>query len=249
MSHSLMTSHETLSNELEQLNALLNRYCLSITHSVWDSEDLVQDTWVKVLDRKRELDLDHNNPEALLLRTAKNTWIDQVRRRKVLDRILNQERDQLAEGEKHLTGESSKVDIEIAFYYLMKYLSPLQRTVFLLRGTLGYSVADTASKLQTTEGAVKAAYHRARKELQSLKNDDHALDEIVINDEENAEWNLSAMVRAYINGEVEEVLRLVQGDQGMHYVCNVYSMASIRAQMKNKTHHKCLSNVYASMAA
>ncbi|MBD8499707.1 RNA polymerase sigma factor [Paenibacillus arenosi] len=247
MSHSLTTSHETVSNDLEQLNAVLSRYCLSLTHSVWDSEDLVQDTWVKVLDRKPEQE--HNNPEALLLRTAKNTWIDQVRRKKVLDRILNQEREQWAEGEKHHIGGSSTFDIEIAFYYVMKYLSPLQRTVFLLRGALGYSVADTANKLQTTEGAVKAAYHRARKELQSLKNDDDAVDAIVITDEEDVQWNLSALVRAYVNGEVEEVVRLVQGEQGMHYVCNISSMVSTRAQMKNKAHRNCVFNVYASLAA
>ncbi|WP_051217643.1 RNA polymerase sigma factor [Paenibacillus assamensis] len=247
MSHSLTTSYETVSSDLEQLHAVLSRYCLSLTHSVWDSEDLVQDTWVKILDRKREQE--HNNSEALLLRTAKNTWIDQVRRRKILDRILNQEREQLTEGEKHLTGGSSTLDIEIAFYYVMKYLSPLQRTVLLLRGALGYSVADTASKLQTTEGAVKAAYHRARKGLQSLKEDDDALDEMVITDEEVVQWNLSALVRAYVNGEVEEILRLVQGEQGIHDVCNVYFLAATRKQMKNKTHNKCVSNVYASLAA
>ena len=40
--------------------------------------------------------------------------------------------------------------------------------VLLLRDVYGYSVSETASILKTTEGAVKAALHRAHKELQSL---------------------------------------------------------------------------------
>ncbi|MCR8842373.1 RNA polymerase sigma factor [Paenibacillus sp. SC116] len=231
MNDSLTTSHEMGESSLEQLNELLNRYCLSLTHSVWDSEDLVQDTWVKYLDRKQEHV--HANPEALLLRTAKNSWIDQHRRKKVFERILNENREQLDNGEK-FAQDSSSFDLETAFQQLMKHLSPLQRTVLLLRSVFGYSVADTAKKLQTTEGAVKAAYHRARKELHGLAID---MEDVPISSEdEEAQWKSGAIVRAYINGDVDEVLRLVQGDQGAIYACSAYSIASIRVQMKNKTH-------------
>ncbi|WP_231638639.1 RNA polymerase sigma factor [Paenibacillus sp. JCM 10914] len=77
---------------LEELNALLHRYCLSLTSSEWDSEDLVQDTWLKALEYTQ--DRSHPNPEALLLRVAKNTWIDRARREQLYRRILDEKLEQ-----------------------------------------------------------------------------------------------------------------------------------------------------------
>lgn len=195
-------------DNLEQLNALLNKYCLSLTGSEWDSDDLVQDTWIKLLEKIK--DRQHNNPEALLLRTAKNTWIDRVRRRKVFERILDKEREQAKENGEGIK-DSSSLNMEMAFHFLIQYLSPLQRTVLLMRSVLGYSVAEAAVKLQTTEGAVKAAYHRARKELQTIDQD--SADFVSNPLEEETKTRLSALAAAYENGEVEVVLRLVQEDQ------------------------------------
>lgn len=205
MTNSPQINHTQAEFDLEHLNALLHRYCLSLAQSTWDSDDLVQDTWVKILEKIKERQ--HNNPEALLLRTAKNGWIDQVRRRQVYDRILDKEQELAREAQAAL-GNNSTFDLEIAFYYLIKHLSPLQRTVLLLRSVLGYSVAETADKLFTTEGAVKAAYHRARKTLETKEQE---LGEVHIDSrEEELKTRLNALAIAYMDGEVDEVLRLVQ---------------------------------------
>lgn len=243
MTNSLELLRETEDINLEQLNALLNRYCLSLTGSVWDSEDLVQDTWLKSLEKIKEQQ--HNNPEALLLRTAKNAWIDQIRRRKVFERILDKERE-LAKEDGEPAMDSSTLNMEMAFYFLMKHLSPLQRTVLLMRSVLGYSVAETAEKLQTTEGAVKAAYHRARKELQAVDQD--VEDEIVIPQEEETQSRLSAMATAYVNGEVDEVLRLVQGDQEVLNVVGAYS-TSIQARFEYSSFTYSFNHFEARMVA
>ncbi|UNK16886.1 RNA polymerase sigma factor [Paenibacillus sp. N3/727] len=231
MTNPLNTLHEPEDNNLEQLNALLNRYCLSLTQSVWDSEDLVQDTWLKSLEKIK--DQQHNNPQALLLRTAKNAWIDQIRRRKVFERILDKEREQAKE-DGDAVMDSSTLNMEMAFHFLMKHLSPLQRTVLLMRSVLGYSVAETAEKLQSTEGAVKAAYHRARKELQAVEHDIE--DEIVVPQEEEARIRLNAIATAYVNGEVDEVLRLVQGDQEVLIVVGAYS-TSVQSQFEYPSYY------------
>jgi DNA-directed RNA polymerase specialized sigma24 family protein len=44
------TLTEPVGEKLEQLQATLSRYCMSLTECSWDAEDLVQDTWLKALD-------------------------------------------------------------------------------------------------------------------------------------------------------------------------------------------------------
>lgn len=190
--------------DIEQLNASLGRYCLSLTNCDWESDDLKQATWIKFLE---SINLQqHNNIEALLLRTAKNTWIDHVRRKKVFGRILNRYQEQCSE---QTDLSCSRFNLEIAFQLLIKHLTPLQRTVTLMRGVLGYSSAETAKKLNTTEGAVKTAYHRARKNLKGLQNEIN-LEQFIIEDSDAA--GLKKLAEAYLNGEVEAVLRLIQMD-------------------------------------
>ncbi|MEW9107192.1 RNA polymerase sigma factor [Paenibacillus sp. S-12] len=231
---------------LEQLNNVLNRYCLSLTHSKWDSEDLVQDTWVKILTRNKEIE--HNNPEALLLRTARNAWIDQVRRRHRFDQILMKQQLQSQEHNDSIQ-KNSTIDIEAAFQYMMTHLSPLQRTVLLMRSVLGYSVADTANKLKTTEGAVKAAYHRARKMLHDVKEDEY-MEEAILPDNPEARSHIRALTIAFVNGEVNEVLRLVQGEQDLVPVLNMYAMSNqMRYKQKQRAYNQMFQHFEAVLAA
>lgn len=71
---------------LQELGKALQHYCLSLTRSRFDADDLAQETWAKALGyRKFTIS---PNPEALLLRIAKNTWIDASRRRGSLIRAM-----------------------------------------------------------------------------------------------------------------------------------------------------------------
>jgi RNA polymerase sigma factor (sigma-70 family) len=191
---------------LEEMNATLHRYCLSLTNSSWDSDDLVQDTWIKALEHMKQRS--HVNPEALLLRIAKNTWIDRVRRDQTYRRILDEKLEQVLPREE-TSNEDSKLNIEFAFQWLLEHLSPLQRTVLLLREVYEYSVSETAVKLKTTEGAVKAALHRAHKVLQSLDPEEEELI-LTMPEEEEMTLNLRALAEAYQSGDVEAVVRLIQ---------------------------------------
>lgn len=244
MTNSSQTNHKQADLNLEHLNALLHRYCLSLTQSVWDSDDLVQDTWVKTLEKIN--DGQHNNPEALLLRTAKNGWIDQVRRRKIFERILDKEQEQAKEAQ-DVHGDGSTFDMEIVFYYLIKHLPPLQRTVLLLRSVLGYSVAETADKLLTTEGAVKAAYHRARK---TLENTGKELEEIQFDStEEELKNRINALAIAYVEGEVDEVLRLVQQNQDDQDMVSAVGSYSAQARHEFSSFGYSVSQMGIRMAA
>lgn len=65
---------------LDSLTALrpeVHRYCCRLTGNVWDGEDLLQDTLVRVFSLLGKSDA---NPRAYLVRTATDLWIDRVRR-------------------------------------------------------------------------------------------------------------------------------------------------------------------------
>ncbi|MFF2018306.1 RNA polymerase sigma factor [Paenibacillus sp. NPDC058177] len=182
------------------LQAALKRYCLSLTQSPWDAEDLAQDTWIKVLSYLQKAE--HRNIEALLLRTARNTWIDTVRRKMTFARILGLQ-PPAAEGME----DSCTAGTEAAFQALLEHLSPLQRTVFLLRDVLGHSALEAAELLNTTEGAVKAALHRARQSLPDVRKE--------LADEgprwrEDSDYllHLQRLAAAYEKGQVAELIRL-----------------------------------------
>ncbi|MBB6675135.1 RNA polymerase sigma factor [Cohnella nanjingensis] len=197
-------SERTSAAELERLQYVVQRYCLSLTGSGWEAEDLAQEAWLKALGTKQLRH--HPHPEALLLRIAKNAWIDQSRRKANLTRIL--------EGEKR--GDTARSDedglaIENALHALTLRLSPLQRTVFLLRDVLGYSIAEAAEMLKMTEGAVKAAHHRARRSLDAVQADLEA-DSLPAPEDDGLKAILRAMAAAYRSGDVAALIELAQQD-------------------------------------
>ncbi|GAB6926148.1 hypothetical protein JCM10914A_01310 [Paenibacillus sp. JCM 10914] len=215
---------------LEELNALLHRYCLSLTSSEWDSEDLVQDTWLKALEYTQ--DRSHPNPEALLLRVAKNTWIDRARREQLYRRILDEKLEQRPMEE--AANEAGRFQLELAFHWLQQQLSPLQRTVLLLRDVFDYSVSETAVMLRTTDGAVKAALHRAHKVLKSKHWADEEL-ALIMPEDEDAVLNLQALAEAYQSGDVEAVVRLMQGNTDE--VSAIGIMAPVQMQSISSTNN------------
>lgn len=190
---------------LEELQTAVYRYCLSLTRSSWDAEDLAQDTWLKAIGTLGERG--HANPEALLIRIAKTTWIDQSRRKQALKRILhNVTADSAATGK-----EPFPLELEETFRAVLKVLSPLQRSVWMLREIWDYSAKETAELLQTSEGAVKSALHRARELLREVRTELEEGRSSPASDREAA-GQLAAMAAAYRAGNVAALLRLLRGE-------------------------------------
>ncbi|QHW30264.1 RNA polymerase sigma factor [Paenibacillus rhizovicinus] len=153
-----------LPGAVEEMRFVLYRYCLSLTRSTWDAEDLVQETCLRALPVMNGA-MTHPNPTAYLLRTARNIAVDQSRRKLRAGRILEaMKRNEAALN--RLYDNSPELDYMLGL--LIQHLSPLQRTVFLLKELFGYKNAEMAAKLATSEGAVKAALHRARAAVDKL---------------------------------------------------------------------------------
>jgi|GEM_PF-1003204 RNA polymerase sigma-70 factor (ECF subfamily) len=158
----------TLHDALPDLMASLYAYCMSLTKSVTETEDLVQETCLKGLSSAVVQASERSgafNWEAYLIRIARNTWIDGIRKQEKLSSILAEMKSVLFE----FTDEGSFEELESAVQILVHTLPPWQRAIYILREIMGYKAAETAEMLRTTEGAVKAALSRARATITKVR--------------------------------------------------------------------------------
>ncbi|WP_068608680.1 RNA polymerase sigma factor [Paenibacillus swuensis] len=183
----------------------LIRYCNSMTRSSWEAEDLAQDTWLKAIQHDQG-----NRPEksdAFLYRIARNTWIDKIRRQARLHKIMQQDlsstKQEMNEG---------TIQLEIIFHTMIHYLTPVQRTVFMLRDVFGYTAKEASEHLGTTEGAVKAALLRGRQSILAVREE---LDKggLPLPQEEGARDYLKAIAAAYMDGDVALLVRMVLSNE------------------------------------
>jgi RNA polymerase sigma factor (sigma-70 family) len=192
--------------DMQELQSRLLRYCLTITESAWEAEDLVQETCLKAIGLLKGTSV-HANPAAYLFRIAKNTRIDQIRKQKMLQLKMNMIRQE----EQHYAPDLFDQDVEAAIQVLIKCLSPMLRSVFLLRDVFGFTNMEAAKFLKTTEGAIKTALHRARYSLQEFK-ESLANEEILNAKEESEKDILRALLMAIQFADVPLLVQLSQND-------------------------------------
>jgi RNA polymerase sigma factor (sigma-70 family) len=139
----------------------LRSYCRMLTGTPWDADDLYQDTLLKALKAEATF-LQHPSPKAFLLRSASNAWIDECRKRKADVGLPDNYEDTYADIDVYSFNVKDSLELLVAA------VPPLQVVVILLADVYEYSSREIANMLGTTEGAVKAALHRARKRLISV---------------------------------------------------------------------------------
>lgn len=144
-----------------------------------DAEDVVQDTFVRLL-RSPPADQDELRP--WLVRVAVNLARDQLRRRKTrgyvgswLPAPVSSEGDVVAglPGPDEVGPESRYSMLEsLSFGFLLaaEKLTPDQRAVMILRDVFGCSSAETAGALQIEEGNVRVILHRARGQMRQWES-------------------------------------------------------------------------------
>ncbi|ANF96815.1 RNA polymerase sigma factor [Paenibacillus bovis] len=197
--------------ELQSLMHSLYKYCLHLTRSAWDAEDLVQETCLKTISLLTESTaIQHINREAYMLRTARNLWIDILRRRTTWQHkqiLLQNSADQL---DCHSDAGYQRLESEWAAALLLHQLSPWQHAVFVLRDLFGYPAAETARILDTTEGAVKAALHRARAVVRSMREQIESDDDVALPLPDKQDQKLlRSYLSAFRNGQAEDMVRLL----------------------------------------
>src|SRR5437879_3940445 len=149
---------------IEPLRAPLHAYGMRLTGSIWDAEDLVQDTLLKGFAMIGRGDL-HGpgspvaDPRAYLFRTATNLWLDGQRRRM-------RERAILAEPQPEPV-EIGAESVRAAGERLVASAAPQERAAVILKDVFEFSLEEIADQLRTTVGGVKSALRRGRAALRA----------------------------------------------------------------------------------
>lgn len=148
-------------DEIEPLRPKLHAYCLRLSGSVWEAEDLVQESLLRAFAVMGRGDLhgEHSRfdkPQAYLTQIATNLWIDRLRR---------QRREILEPLEGAAENAPSAVVTRAAGAALFDRTSPQERAAVVLKDVFDFSLEETAEILATTPGAVKAALSRGRGKL------------------------------------------------------------------------------------
>jgi len=142
---------------VDEIRPELHRYCARMTGSIFDGEDVVQETLAKAYYALGQM----VQPPALrpwLFRIAHNTAMDFIKR------YERQHVEPVADVPDRAEPEESGVDPALleAALTVFAELPPIQRSAAILKDVLGQSLEETAHTMGTTVGAVKAALSRAR---------------------------------------------------------------------------------------
>ncbi len=140
----------------------LRRFARTLTRSVPEADDLVQEACLKALDKADQWD--PSQPlDRWLFRITRNHWISELRKRKVRlgeGQVPAEEATELRSSD---TGEASAMegDLRGEIAALPEELS----SVLLLVSVEGYSYAEAAELFEIPTGTVMSRIHRARKLL------------------------------------------------------------------------------------
>ncbi|MBN9511384.1 MAG: sigma-70 family RNA polymerase sigma factor [Alphaproteobacteria bacterium] len=145
-----------------------HRYCARLVGSVFDGEDIVQDTLLRAYAAIAELD-----PA-----TPLKPWLFRIAHNRAIDHLRSQA---MRQGEPFdATADIADADAPDPLEMLMRQeavgtamsrflLLPIaQRSAVILKDLLGHSIEEIAELLDLTVNAVKAALHRGRRRLQEI---------------------------------------------------------------------------------
>lgn len=143
------------------LRPALHGYCRRLTGDLWDAEDLVQDTLLRVFGQWGVTYPEIREPRAYLLRAATNIWIDRLRRKK--------EWHEMAADDVLATAPAADPELSThvrdAGTMLLQNLAPQERAALMLKEAFDMPLEEIATLLATSPGAVKSALHRGRERL------------------------------------------------------------------------------------
>jgi RNA polymerase sigma-70 factor (ECF subfamily) len=142
----------------------LRKFCLSLTGSAADADDLLQTTVEKVLEKGMPEDA---HPAKWAYRICKNAWIDELRSREVRHRYpqtMGQEHEvapsaeHIASGERQMSAVSNALD----------KLPEDQRLALTLVAVEGKTYAEAAEILEVPLGTIMSRIARARQNLMDI---------------------------------------------------------------------------------
>jgi RNA polymerase sigma-70 factor (ECF subfamily) len=193
--------------------------CYRMLGSAADAEDVVQDTFVRAIERPpQRADLPIR---PWLVQVALNRSRDVLRHRRSRSYIgpwlpspidtggeaAPPAHEPAIDGVRSLEGRYDLLEsVSFAFLLALEALTPTQRGVLLLRDVFDYSVKETADALDMTEANVKTTLHRARRTMESYDRTRRVPTPAL---QEQARATLNAFLRCLQQNDVQGVEALL----------------------------------------
>ncbi len=150
---------------LAPIRPRLHAYCLKLTGSIFDAEDLVQETLIKgfgAIGRGQLPSETIPSMRAYICQIATNAWIDEQRKR-----ARGRNAAELAPNE--AAARESPPLTPSAGAALFERTAPQERAAVVLKDVFDFSLDEIANLLSTSVGAVKSALHRGRVKLEDAR--------------------------------------------------------------------------------
>jgi RNA polymerase sigma factor (sigma-70 family) len=157
-----MTSMDLLAHQFEKERSRLIRVARGILHSWSDTEDVVQESWLRLAAHDGDA---ISNVSAWLTTTVTRLALDRLRRRRV--RGYGEMPQQSAEIE--TTDVEAELDVAqsvgLALVMVLETLPPAERVAFILHDIFAVPFSDIAATLQRSNDATRQLASRARRRL------------------------------------------------------------------------------------
>lgn len=125
-----------------------------------DSEDIVHDTYLKIIEKKEMLSVsDHQNTVNLMITITRNKSIDLFRRRKMLCNRMTFYADLKKEGQEEIILTNQNLA------KAMNYLPADCKVILLMYYEYGYSIKEIAQLTSKTPENIKKIIQRSRKKI------------------------------------------------------------------------------------
>lgn len=138
----------------------LREVCNRLAGDSAAAEDLHQEALIRGLLAARDFCRPMRSPRAYLTRTARNLWVDKVRKRG--ETIMAEPPESPVSPPDH-----DRRDVTLAAERLARLLPPREYEAFVLREIAGLTSSEAAEQLGTTTAAVKMAVVRGRRRLRN----------------------------------------------------------------------------------
>jgi RNA polymerase sigma-70 factor (ECF subfamily) len=166
-----MTHALALDALFEEHRRFLWSVCYRMTGNAADADDVVQDTFVRTIERPPDRTDEPMRP--WLVKVALNLACDLLRRRRRREYVGPWLPSPIESADEPASYEPAGFDgrydllesVSFAFLIALEALTPAARAVLLLRDVFDYSVKETSDALDLSEANVKTTHHRARRAM------------------------------------------------------------------------------------
>lgn len=153
---------ENFKIEVLPLKNKLYRFAMRLMKNVPESEDIVQDVFIRLWARKNKLS-EYRSIEAFAMTITKNLCLDRLKSKNYGHFQLSEQHDEINEKTPFI--EVERNDAYQCVKKLIDQLPEQQRMIIHLRDIEGYEYAEIAEVLKLSENTIRVNLSRARKKI------------------------------------------------------------------------------------